>query len=243
MHPAISELYRVFRPYRLGDDFRGCDCCVSAAETERLILIPLHQLQVQDVDRYAFKAMTTWGEVRHFKHFLPRLLELAFEQYLEFTPPGCLFGKLAYANWSTWPSVEQVAVRGYLAAFWVHQLHIREFTYDQRILDVLAGLVSVGESLGPYLATWSAQQAEAAALHLAQLITESAREIAQAGYFSLSDDAETQSAELVAWLVTDRPLNLLRSFQHVVEPDFPWVLSQLEAIRASVPKADGTTAD
>lgn len=79
MHPAVNALFQVFKSYRLGDDFTGCQHCVSASDSQELAVVPLHELTVRQVDRYAFKAMTTWGTERHFKHFLPRLFELAFE--------------------------------------------------------------------------------------------------------------------------------------------------------------------
>lgn len=98
MQSAISELYRVFKPYRLDDDFIGCDHCVTQEDSKLLASISLRKLTVPDVDRYAFKAMSTWGTERHFKHFLPRLLELAYEDYQAFNFPEVLLGKLAYAD-------------------------------------------------------------------------------------------------------------------------------------------------
>jgi hypothetical protein len=98
MRPVISELYRVFRPYRLDAHFTGCDHCVSQSNSEQLAAVPLYELTITDIKRYAFKAMTTWGTEHHYKHFLPRLLELVYEEYLAFDFPEVMLGKLATRN-------------------------------------------------------------------------------------------------------------------------------------------------
>ncbi len=150
MQPAVADLYHIFKPYQLGDDFIGCDHCVSVARSERLAAIPLRKLTIPDVDRYAFKAMTTWGTGSHFKHFLPRLLELAFDDYLTFGFPEVLLGKLAYANWPSWPALERKAVLPFLDTFWLKQLHSSgHFPADERIETVLGGLVEACDSVNP----------------------------------------------------------------------------------------------
>ena len=66
--------------------------------------------------------MTTWGTEEDFKHFLPRLLELvtAEESITDVVDSEVLLGKLAYADWTHWPSEEQKAVNDYLNALWLH---------------------------------------------------------------------------------------------------------------------------
>src|SRR5690242_13694260 len=105
----VEVLYQVFKPYRLGDHFVGCSHCVSAEWSRKLAETPLAALGVEDLDLYAFKAMTTWGEVDDFKHFLPRIFELALIEPEGFNFYEVLFGKLAYGNWHDWPSQERAA--------------------------------------------------------------------------------------------------------------------------------------
>ena len=50
MKDVLSELYRVFKPYRLGGDFAGCEHCVSEADSHRLAVAPLGELAVRDLD-------------------------------------------------------------------------------------------------------------------------------------------------------------------------------------------------
>jgi hypothetical protein len=120
---AVAELYRVFSPYRIGGDFTGCDHCVDPAQSKYLAIKPLTELSVQDLENYAFQAMTTWGEVSHFKHFLPRLFELVMSEGIDaFNFPETLFGKLDYGRWADWPTAERRAVENYLRHFWQSQL-------------------------------------------------------------------------------------------------------------------------
>lgn len=107
---AIEELYRVFQPYWLGPDFSGCDHCVDPKDTERLATTPLRDLGVSDLEWYGFKAMTTWGEVEHFKYFLPRLFELVAIRRGDYPFLETLFSKLEYGDWASWPDNERHAV-------------------------------------------------------------------------------------------------------------------------------------
>jgi hypothetical protein len=234
MDDEIKELYRIFKPYRLGNDFTGCEHCVSHADCERLKSVPLQELTISDVDSYASKAMTTWGDVRHFKHFVPRLLELAFEDYLGFTFPEVLFGKLACANWTAWPKTEQDAIQNFLDQFWIHQLNSPGQFPDQRIRTVLGGLSQACSSLLPYLAIWSNQTPEAPAFHLAQLITDSSDQIISLGAIDLWGNPTPHRVELVEWLSSYKPLRLLETNREAVNKHFPTVFSQWDGIRKEI---------
>src|SRR2546430_7623713 len=89
-----------------------CDCgCVTGDDLLRIASKPLRKLIAGDLERYAFKAITTWGEVHDFKHFLPRLLELAAEAgEVGHTAPETLLHKLAFGQWRTWPRPEVEAI-------------------------------------------------------------------------------------------------------------------------------------
>ena len=144
MQTVIAELYRVFKPYRLGDDFSGCSHCVSERESRELAAIRLRDLQAADLNRYSFKAMTTWGTVRDFKHFLPRLLELAAEDLLQLEFPETLFGKLTYGKWRSWTRRErevlQYVARGHTYREIGEQLFIAEKTVENHVRNILAKL-------------------------------------------------------------------------------------------------------
>ncbi len=238
MDAAITELYRVFKPYRLGEDFCGCGDCVAPRDSELLASKPLADLDVSDLNRYAFKALTTWGTERHFKHFLPRLLELTLDKYLAFDFPEVIFEKLTYAKWSTWPNVETNAIRSFLVAFWKHHLLLAgDFPTDDRIRTVLGGLAEACESLNLFLDIWAETKTECSALHLAQLIDGSADDLMTTGRIRLWGDSTRQCDEIKQWMLTEKVGNLLLIFRESILTTFPLVLNQLDGIRAAISPA------
>ncbi len=235
MQPVVAELYRVLKPYRLGDDFAGCECCVPARNSKYLASVPLQELTVADLNRYAFKAMTTWGRERHFKHFLPRLLELALDAFLEFENPETLLGKLTYAKWQEWPRPEQDAIAGYLDAYWQQQLNYPvSFPGDERIKVVIASLAEATVSLAPFLRAWATSCCENAVWHLAQLIDETADEIMTKRTVRLWGESSVHGGELATWLASPAPERILRPNRQAILTSFPLLDAQLDGIRAAV---------
>ena len=104
---AIQDLYRVFKPYQVRRHPEGCPCCVSDADKRRLFSKPLTELSPEDLGRFAWKVLTTWGTVEDLKHFLPRLLELvALDECTPFETE-VLFGKLRLGGWTAWPDSQR----------------------------------------------------------------------------------------------------------------------------------------
>jgi len=104
----------------------------------------------EDLGLYVFHAMTTVGDVDDFRHFLPRILELAlsteFPVAREVVP-----GKLRYAKWTEWPAGESQAVRAYLAELWRTTLdHISwlgQVTARRQLRPTLRGLSAMSAGL------------------------------------------------------------------------------------------------
>ncbi len=82
---------------------------------------PLRELSADDLGFYAHKAMTTWGNVNDFKHFLPRLLELLhLDCNNNWFDLHAITVKLQYGNWHQWPQNEQEAIGQFIFADWQH---------------------------------------------------------------------------------------------------------------------------
>jgi len=111
--------------------------------------VPLRDLSTDQLRHYGFTAVFTWGSVEDFKHFLPRLLELTATEGFQAPDTESLYGRLAYAKFSTWPAAEQAAVRAFGMAHWRASL-AHESADDPDA--VLTGLMLLGEDLTPYLA-------------------------------------------------------------------------------------------
>ncbi len=112
---AIEHLYAVFGRYP-ARPVDGCPCCVTREDQAALAAAPLRALGEEHLSRYGNKALTTWGETPDFKHFLPRLLELAAAGADWPIDLEHQARKLEYAGWRTWPTVEREAVVGLFSA-------------------------------------------------------------------------------------------------------------------------------
>src|SRR5215217_3970660 len=100
---ATERLYHTFAPYPLRPVIAACPHCVEAgtiprADRDAMRRAPLRALDAEHLRRYATSALTTWGDDVDFRHFLPRLLELAgagaFDDFVRWV----LLSKLTYAG-------------------------------------------------------------------------------------------------------------------------------------------------
>lgn len=168
---ATERLYDTFAPYRIGTEPVACDYCVSPEKVARLTAKPLRDLTYDDLELYASKVMTTWGDERHFKHFLPRLMELAVDHRDDFLDLAVLFGKLRYAQWLSWPPGEVKAVDAFLREYWAYQLSLDiDSPFDVAIDTVLCSEASAFDSVQPLLAMWLADESHTANKHLAAFV-------------------------------------------------------------------------
>jgi len=112
----IERVYDAMAPHRLGPEMGGCPHCVDDQMKKSLVGTPLRDLSYEALEPYAFKAMTTWGDASDYKHFLPRILELATtpegQVHLGFDL-GVIARKVKMAGWDTWDAGERAAVLAY----------------------------------------------------------------------------------------------------------------------------------
>lgn len=115
---AREELYRVFARYQAPTKPSYSPYAnITEADVQRLRSKPLRQLSGDDLSKFSMKALTTWGDATEFRHYLPRMLDLAAGRP-DWTDIPTLFQKLLDANWRSWPEVEQQAVERYIAVLW-----------------------------------------------------------------------------------------------------------------------------
>lgn len=114
---AIQNLYDTFSIYPFKSTMEGCPCCVSDADKEKIHSKQLRDLNGDDLSRYAFKAMTTWGDTDDFKHYLPRIFELlATTDFIVDT--FVVLDKLEYGKWQNWSDTENQVINKFLFAWW-----------------------------------------------------------------------------------------------------------------------------
>lgn len=135
LEEAIHQLYRTFAIYPFSSKMEGCPCCVSNEDKAKIHTKQLKALSGEDLGRYTFKAMTTWGEVNDFKHYLPRIMELLTRNDMP-VDTFVILGKLSYAKWETWPEREQDVVRCFLLAWWENAIKHAENSDIDLLIEI-----------------------------------------------------------------------------------------------------------
>ncbi len=227
MAASVVDLYDVFARYPLRAPVEGCPHCVGREYQALLEAQPLRGLDAEHLNLYAFKAMTTWGSVDDFRHFLPRIFDLAALGQLGVWL-ATVIGKLRYAEWRTWPAEEQQAVEAYLMALWRQTLGRYAGQFDRgrgpfSAEDALVAIASADDELQPFLDEWDAlaKQTEAAVAHLAEFVIDISG-VPYLGRRGLSINGLIGEPKRLVriWLLSGVPARHLEdAFFRAVEPD------------------------
>lgn len=166
---AVEGLYRTFARYPLRACIEGCPHCRLEDAEARLHTAPLRALSPDDLAAFASKAMTTFGDVDDFRHFLPRLAELATFRTGWELPQLCR--KLVYAHWESWAEPERAAIEAWLQALErVVATDGSDIAIDPR--DVVDASAVLGRNLEPLIARWIASPSPAAIDMLAEIVVD-----------------------------------------------------------------------
>jgi hypothetical protein len=165
---SVERLYDVFAMYKQpasshSSPFAG----ITEQHKARLYSWPLRDLAEDDLWPYAMHAMTTWGDISEYKHYLPRLCELLVV-HPGWTDTGLLIGKLDTAEWSQWPEVERDAVIAFLHELWAWSLTIDPD--DASCGGILWGFGLAGISAARALTTWRSDRSWSATRQIAVLL-------------------------------------------------------------------------
>jgi hypothetical protein len=193
---AAERLYDAFEDVPRPRRIEGCPHCVEPDEDMPLVSRPLRELSPQDLSRYAFKAMSTWGTEADFRYFAPRVLDLTASGAMAWPGFETVCGKLGQAGLPTW--AQRPAVEEFLRAFWAATLH--RFPASPPISEVMAGIGAVAHDISPYLAEWGRLDTTAGVRHLREA-AESELDSLRPGWRLAETGAVTESAgRLRQWL-------------------------------------------
>lgn len=227
LHKAIENLYTVFAHYPIRSNMPYCPCCVSLEDNRSLCKQPLRQIHRGDLDKFSYKALTTWGTVDDFKHYLPRLFEcLASDtQAIYYCDPEILLGKLNYGNWDTWPEDQQAAVREFMMAELRVLLDL--FTEEDSVQDWLCSVGQAEKDLTPYLTQWENHPSLAACEHLAYLLIQEGNNIIVKGKLSNAfwEEHRSQMRQVITWLASPKVHALLEN--NILTISSPSIAEQL----------------
>jgi hypothetical protein len=168
LRSVIEGLYRTFARYPLPIHVDGCPHCVSDSDHALLYARGLRDLGPDEIARYSFKAMTTWGGTDDFRHFLPRIFELISADGGGWTVPEAVFGKLPYGQWETWPRDEREAIICFFETLWWNILD--HFPHAFSAEDGLCCIAQADDDMARYLSRWRIAQSLSHAKHFAAFI-------------------------------------------------------------------------
>jgi len=117
---AIKNLYDTFSKYTT-EGIHHCDCgCIKEEEVRKLNSKTLRNLEEDDLVSYHGSALYTWGDIEHYKHYLPRILELrSLNRNHAFIDLKEIFSKLDYGKWNDWDENEKQAITDFIIADWI----------------------------------------------------------------------------------------------------------------------------
>lgn len=209
---AIEALYTTFARYKLKEPVEGCPHCTSSEDDRLLNSDSLRKLPAANLERFAFKAVSTLGTLEDFKHFLPRILELAALQgKLGYTNFEIILGKLDYAGWKHWPERERQAIRRYLLALWANELD--NYPAPVEADDCLCGIGNCEDDLQPYLQVWRGKNIASSLNHLADFIECNARHLLKDKQLGNAfwEEREPQMRQVIDWLLAPAMTKKLES--------------------------------
>ena len=219
LRERVRDVYTAFRGYRLAPHIEPDACFPGVCDDRPLRADSLHRLPPSAFENYQWKAITTWGSVDDFKHFLPRLLEIAATTQAEDTSTQVeawrVFGKLRYGKWRRWKSKEQQVLDAFFDALW-SALLARPVDASgtewqaQTLGDWLSSFAHAHEDLSRFLSQWEAEAGDSAqglmaAAHLAQTVVRSRDGLLKKGSldWDMYNELDGQEAQMMAWLASD----------------------------------------
>jgi hypothetical protein len=143
---AIENLYETFSKYTT-ERIHYCNCgCIDENDVKKLSSKPLRELEADDLISYHGSALYTWGEIEHYKHFLPRICELiSVKRDFSYTTLDELQVKLEYAKWTNWPDNEQHAITNYVIADWIDFANKHYSEIRNTELEIYSKFLSIKE--------------------------------------------------------------------------------------------------
>ena len=215
LRDAIAQSY---------EDFVGIACPVKLETSplrngdeilRALTSAPLRQISGEQIGPYSGWAITTVGDDRDYRHFLPRIFELAVTDPVWLgTEPPVIAGKLNMGAWRNWPASQQSAVVQVFNAAFDAMVEKHPDDWPSQSANWFCGIATLGEPIAPVIDRWRTSNWANAALNLAGLINAESKNIHRHGevrgsfWKEVSEELRRDVAQL---LMEDQTMAFLRS--------------------------------
>lgn len=204
LRDAIEQAYAAFSKVSPPLELEASPLRNARQILAALSAAPLRELTEEQIGPYSGWAITTVGNDRDYRHFLPRIFELSVTNpvWLGAEPP-VMASKLNMARWREWPDSQQKAVlRFFRAAFdWVVQQH-PESGWSAALWA--CGLATLGEDASAIFDRLYSTSSPLAALQLASFIMDEAKRLRRHGEVRTSfwDDVDPEARRRIADFLT-----------------------------------------
>ncbi|MER8731288.1 hypothetical protein NKH28_15835 [Mesorhizobium sp. M1227] len=191
---AVERVYAAFASYPSPRHLHGSPYKDLESIFRGVSSGPLRELSGENLGAYAGSAIWTVGDVDDYRHFLPRVLELAIqgEPSMGFDA-NVIAAKLERTSWRDWPLEEQQAVEELFQAAWRKAMTMHPD--EGNAVPWLEGIVLAGMDVAAALAAWHDSPYPEAMLHCADLITGNIKTLDK-GHVIFSEQVTT-------WLLSD----------------------------------------
>jgi hypothetical protein len=170
---AFGACYKAFSLYPQPLAFTAPPHRNPRALLKSVTSAPLRELTAEQLGLYAGYALTTVGDVEDYKHFLPRILELAIQLTGQ---PGLgaeiIALRLKQGRWREWPIEEQTAVEAVFREAFALATHRHVGEAD--VQGWLCGMAILDLPLTEVLDCWLANSNANAGLQIAQFVFDAA---------------------------------------------------------------------
>ncbi|MCX5661097.1 MAG: hypothetical protein NTW19_15530 [Planctomycetota bacterium] len=217
---CVRDLYDVFAVYPLAKWIEPDGAFPWACDDRPLRASPLAQIPESAFKWYQTKAISSWGGVDDFKHFLPRIFDLIARSVNGpklMTLDPIVFVKLHQADWRRWPTREQLVLDAYFDALWLAVLSRRPLQSECEWMDPvdswLSAIAYAQADLTRFLNQWETLAAEprsglASTTALAEVIFETY--VMQQGVLRyMEHDLDAQAKQINGWLLSDAVFALI----------------------------------
>ena len=225
LREAIEQLYIVFAKYPSNPkmDISPLFQDQLAPWNQLIASKPLRELSVDDLNKYSFKAMTTWGDARDFKHFLPRIFELLAELSNDMSgfDVWVTLNKLNYGDFKNWPQNEQVVVHRFLLALWQKLLLEPSDAIDAYFENYFPAIANVYPDFNQMLQLWTAADNQHASRRLADFVCRNERKVLKKQVLPGYEVMPHQGKLFLMWLRSPAVLDKLK--QTAPAESYPYI--------------------